>query len=96
MKSAYNRLSTYKTTWNVDGDVGSVVYHETPIVSWMDGKVTLRSGGWETVTTKRKLNQASHQFGLGYSVYQKSHTWFVTMPDGDTVLFTDGMTFSAA
>jgi len=96
MKSAYNRLSTYKTTWFDDNGTGSVVYHKTPIVSWVDGKITLRSGGWESVTTKRKMNQASHQFDLGYSVYQKNKTWFVTMPDGDTVLFTDGMTFNAA
>jgi len=91
---AYNKLSNYKTTWTEHDGVGSVVYHKTAIVSWMDNKITLRSGGWESVTTKRKMNQASHQFNLGYSVYQKDYTWFVDLPDGDTVLFTDGMTFA--
>ena len=90
---AYNKLSNYKTTWTEHDGVGSVVYHKTAIVSWMDNKITLRSGGWESVTTKRKMNQASHQFNLGYSVYQKDYMWFVDLPDGDTVLFTDGMTF---
>ena len=90
---AYDKLSNYKTTWADNDGVGSVVYHKTAIVSWMDNKITLRSGGWESVTTKRKMNQASHQFNLGYSVYQKDFTWFVDLPDGDTVLFTDGMTF---
>lgn len=90
---AYNKLSSYRTTWADHGDVGSVIYHKTAIVSWMDNKITLRSGGWETVTTKRKMNQASHQFGLGYSVYQRDHVWYVDLPDGNTVLFTDGMTF---
>ena len=92
---AYNKLSTYKTAWAEDGfGVGSVIYTNTAIVSWDNDAITLRSGGWESVTTKRKMNQASHQFGLGYSVYQRNYTWFVHMPDGDTVLFTDGMTFN--
>ncbi len=92
---AYNKLSTYKTAWAEDGfGVGSVIYTDTAIVSWDNDAITLRSGGWESVTTKRKMNQASHQFGLGYSVYQRNYTWFVDMPDGDTVLFTDGMTFN--
>ena len=94
-KMAYNKLSTYKTAWTEDANgVGSVIYTSTAIVSWDNDTITLRSGGWETVTTKRKMNQASHQFGLGFGVYQRDYTWFVDMPDGDTVLFTDGMTFS--
>jgi hypothetical protein len=92
---AYNQLSNYRTAWYDEGNTGSVIYASTAIVSWHDGKVTLRSGGWETVTTKRKMNQASHQFALGYIVYQRNHVWYVDLPDGDTVLFTDGMTFDA-
>ena len=92
---AYNKLSTYKTAWTEDGHgVGSVIYTNTAIVSWDNDTITLRSGGWETVTTKRKMNQSSHQFGLGFGVYQRDYVWYVDMPDGDTVLFTDGMTFS--
>ena len=92
---SYNKLSNYRTAWYDEGSTGSVVYASTAIVSWYDGKVTLRSGGWETVTTKRKMNQASHQFDLGFGVYQRNHVWYVDLPDGDTVLFTDGMTFDA-
>ena len=89
---AYNKLSTYKTAWTEDGHgVGSVIYTSTAIVSWDNDTITLRSGGWETVTTKRKMNQASHQFGLGFGVYQRNHVWYVDMPDGDTVLFTDSL-----
>lgn len=90
---AYNKLSDYKTTWFDNTDHGGVTYHQTNIVYWNDGKVTLNSGGWETVTTKRKMNQASIQFGLGYSVYQKDFEWFVDLPSGETVPFKDNMTF---
>ena len=95
IQMAYNKLSTYKTAWTEDANgVGSVIYTNTIIVSWDNDTITLRSGGWETVTTKRKMNQASHQFGLGFGVYQRDHVWLVDMPNGDTVLFKDGMTFS--
>ena len=88
-----SKLSSYKTTWFNDGSHGGVTYQQTNIVSWNKGKITLRSGGWETVTTKKKINQASIQFCLGFSVWQKNYAWFVDLPSGDTVPFVDGMTF---
>jgi hypothetical protein len=30
----------------------------------------------KTVTTKRRMNQVSNQFDLGYTVYQKDHKWY--------------------
>ena len=89
---AYNQLSTYKTTWAETGESGVVTYTNTNIVSWTKGKIILRSGGWESVTTKRKMNQASIQFGLGVSVYQRKGVWYVDTPFKTGVLFKDGMT----
>jgi len=90
---AYDRLSTYKTTWFNNGSHGGVTYQHTNIVSWIKGKITLRSDGWEGATTKKKMNQASRQFGLGFGVFQKNFAWFVDLPNGETVPFVDGMTF---
>jgi hypothetical protein len=92
---AYNQLSTYRTTIDHLCDGRTVIrYHATAIVTFDASTITLRSGGWQGVTTKRKMNQASHQFGLGYSVSQKDFHWSVTLPDGSTVDFEDGMTFA--
>jgi len=88
-----DKLSTYRTTWFDNGSHGGVTYIQTNIVSWCDGYITLDSGGWETVTTKRKMNQASNQFALGYSVFQRNHKWYVEKPCGETVEFQDGMWF---
>lgn len=88
-----DRLSTYRTNVMATGDRLSVIYAETLIVEKVGDTITLDSGGWETVTTKRKMNQAARQFALGYSVYQKDHKWFVVKPDGETVPFRDGITF---
>ena len=90
-----DKLSNYKTIWFDNGDHGGVTYQQTNIIAWNGGKITLRSGGWETVTTKRKMNQAARQFALGYSVWQKNYKWFVDLPNGETVEFVDGMTFDA-
>jgi hypothetical protein len=97
--SRYNQLSPYCTTIGQE-DGRTVVYptpttnRAIPIVSFDVNSITLRSGGWQSVATKRKMNQASHQFGLGYSVSQKDFHWSVTLPDGSTVDFEDGMTFA--
>jgi hypothetical protein len=88
-----DRLSTYRTSVAVTADRLSVIYAGTMIVEKAGDTITLNSGGWETVTTKRKMNQAARQFALGYSVYQKDYRWFVMLPDGRTVPFRDGMTF---
>lgn len=90
---ARNRLSNYRTTWHDDGNKGGVTYVNTEIVRWVDDVITLNSGGWETVTTKRKMNQAAQQFALGFSVFQKDYYWFVELPGGEVVDFFDGITF---
>lgn len=90
--SRMNKLSSYKT--NIyHNKTTEIYYHSTCIVEFNQDQVTLKSGGWQTVTTKRKMNQASNQFHLGYSVFQKDHVWYVTLPSGETVDFQDGMTF---
>lgn len=74
------KLSKYRTTWDNGINGGSVTYVSTKIVSWNASKVvTLDSGGYRTVTTKRKMVQASNQFGLGYTVSQRKGDWYVTV-----------------
>ena len=71
-----------------------VQYHATVVVSFTESAVTLNSGGWRTVTTKLRMNQASNQFNLGFQVYSKRRAWFVSYWNGSewTVLpFEDGL-----
>ncbi len=67
-----------------------VVYHDTPVVKFNHQVIILDSGGWETVTTKARMNQASQQFDLGYKVYQKDHAWHVDYAER-TMKFFDGI-----
>ena len=54
-----------------------VRYHQTDVVKFNHEKIILNSGGWNTFTTKTRMNQASNQFGLGYYVYQRDFDWYV-------------------
>jgi hypothetical protein len=73
-----------------------VQYHDTRVVQWDDYSITLRSGGWETTTTKARMAQASNQFKLRFYVFQKDFNWYVKTPAGETVEFYDGITFPRA
>ena len=88
---------TATTVATVDG-VLKVTYWETVVVAWdrNENTVKLNSDGYFTTTTKARMNQAAAQFGLGYSVFQKNHDWFVDLPGGETVPFEDQMEFSVA
>jgi hypothetical protein len=73
----------------------SVIYHSTLVVEADKNKGTIKldSGGWLTVTTKARMNQASNQFDLHYSVYQRKGVWYVKW-QGKELSFYDGMYLS--
>ena len=72
-----------------DEGILNVVYHATHVVrSFPGGKIVLDTGGWRTVTTKTRMNQAANQFKLGYYVFQKDFNWFVEW-QGKTLQFDE-------
>jgi hypothetical protein len=60
-----------------DGKKTAVQYHDTIIVEFTDDTIKLNSGGWRTVTTKRRMNQVSEEYDLAIRVYQKYDSWWV-------------------
>jgi len=45
------------TSVRMEGKRTHVRYHQTDVVSFDDERVTLRTGGWRTATTKVRMNQ---------------------------------------
>jgi len=88
-----NKLSTYCTTIAQAGDLIVVTYRKTQIVAFDRRYISLRTGGWDSVTTRRKMNQAANQFGLGYSVYRDKGESYVRTPAGAVVPLTDELVF---
>lgn len=71
----------------------AVQYHATEVVVFDQNTITLNSGGWQTVTTKRRMNQVANEYGLPFQVFQRKGDWFVTIGN-ETVKFHDGMQFA--
>jgi hypothetical protein len=85
-----DKIGKGNTTISTAYGITSVVFHETPIVMFTNKYIQLDSGGWQTNTTKVRMNQASNQFDLGFYVYQEDYTWYVNFK-GETFEFSDGM-----
>ena len=68
-----------------------IILHSTPIVIYTsDKRVILFAGGFETITTKARMNAC---IPSGYRVYQKDWQWYVVTPDSETVEFFEGIEF---
>jgi hypothetical protein len=92
-----HKVTGVATSIRTDPDGTHVRYHDTDVVSfsYVKSLITLRTGGWRTVTTKTRMNQAANQFNLGFQVAQKDGDWTVHLPgrkdipfDSDTITFT--------
>ena len=80
-------MPKFKTTIAAHNGNTCVTYHSTVIVEFDFENIILRTGGWDTVTTRRKMNQASRQFDLGYNVFRHDGETFVRRPDGGDMPF---------
>ena len=74
-----------------NGSIVSVVkLHGHKIAVIGDSFIQLFDGGWQTATTKSRLNAILKGFGNLEHVYQKNFNWFVSTKYGD-VPFLSGM-----
>ena len=64
--------------------------HQIATVDHNTNSVKLDSCGYETVTTKSRLNALLNEVMYGAKVFQKNWNWFVQMYN-QTESFTDGM-----
>ena len=56
-------------------------------------ELALFDGGWQSVTTKSRLNALCYEFATGFGVFQKNWEWFVSDYANKTIKdFTDGIT----
>jgi hypothetical protein len=100
---AWNRVSRYMTEVINDAAVGelAVIYRRTTIVSRYNSgdsgapTIILRTGGWKSVTTKRKMNQAAVEFSLPFQVWQHKHEWWVRTNAGEFPFNEDTIAFDA-
>ena len=70
------KVSTHYETYS-DGDLMYCQYHKTKVISAFKGEIELRTGGYNTVTTRLRINQAARQFRLNVRVYQLKGVLYV-------------------
>ena len=73
--SKSNTMVSYDAAENLS----SVVLHGNRIADFdhTKGKAWITSAGWETVTTKSRLNAFLDEVAYGVSVFQKNWQWFL-------------------
>lgn len=54
-------------------------YHDTRVVSWNKHKVILRTGGWDTKTTRDRMGEVSLEYGLNFQVWRDKGVTYVCM-----------------
>ena len=71
-------------------NVSDVFLHGNLIARIGETWIELFDGGWQTNTTKSRLNAILSAHGNGEYVYQKDFQWFVSTNDGE-VAFGNGI-----
>jgi hypothetical protein len=71
-----------------DGSVSIELHSTKVVVLYPNGLVKLQTGGWQTVTTKDRINQYSP-----VRVYQRNYEWFVKL-NGKEYPFIENMVVS--
>jgi hypothetical protein len=63
--------------------VVGIQYHATVILSFYpDGTFQFTNGGWQTKTTKDRLNLFSREWNLGFGIHQSKKVWYLTLESG--------------
>lgn len=85
-----SKLAHNTTIRHEGGDVIVRLHHTDILTVHPDDSFTLNTGGWETTTTKQRLNALLPR---GYRIFSNSFKWYVSTPSGE-IPFYDGMTLS--
>ena len=86
---------SYLDSQGVYNEQSKVFLHGNHIATYFHTtkELQLFDGGWQSNTTKSRLNALCYEFATGFSVFQKNWNWFVSdFQSKVTKDFTDGIT----
>jgi hypothetical protein len=86
--SSGQNLSGGNTTVITQGEITKVLLHGNLIAEFYGGTLQIFDGGWQSRTTKSRLNAILRP--LGWGIFQKDYEWFVNY-NGENVPFESGM-----
>ena len=80
---ANRNWSKGNTSVTTEDGVSNVYLHGNHIATVDDDSVTLYDGGWQSNTTKSRLNAILSEFGAdGERIFQNQWVWYVTTGNG--------------
>jgi len=87
--------SNTRVEYNNSTDCSSIYLHGHQIATYDHNNqaIKLSSCGWQTVTTKSRLNAILDEVKYGCRVFQKQFDWYLST-NNQTVDFWDGMILS--
>ena len=90
-----HNFSKDNTSVVTETDCSKVYLHGNHIATVGADYCMLFDGGWQTVTTKSRLNALIEEFGPRCArIFQKNYQWYVHDEDGRDHEFFNGYTFS--
>lgn len=90
LKSENWKSANTEVTYSPERDASYVYLHGNHIATIGDTFLELYTCGYETVTTKSRLNAILQEHGNGARIVQQNFQWFV-VDNGQKVPFTEGM-----
>ena len=80
------------TTVITEDDISTVMLHGNHIATYYHDtkELALFDGGWQSNTTKSRLNALCYEFATGFGVFQKNFNWFISDFSGTAKPFFDG------
>lgn len=66
-----------KTECDINGKESFVFLHGNHIATVKNNSIIIKDGGWQSNTTKSRLNALLDEFSYGTRVFQKQFEWFV-------------------
>ena len=93
--NAGKNWSSGNTTVTTCGDVSTVHLHGNKIAEVTDNWMRIFDGGWQSNTTKSRLNALINEFcnGMTDGVFQRDFAWYI-MDNNQTVPFESGYVFN--
>jgi hypothetical protein len=89
------KLDNTRVEQDPDSSSSYVYLHDNHIATVTDNDVTIYDGGWQSVTTKSRLNAIINEFCNSRTdgVYQRQHVWYLKDNNVERK-FVNGYTFA--
>lgn len=68
--------------------------HTIAILHHGPKRLFITDAGWQTMTTKSRLNAILSATAPGYAIVQRDHVWYLVEPDGSKTAWTGSAKFN--